>query len=324
MWEWFINLVDSPEAKAADLLNNTQALWQTLKTLILGVLRRFDRRIDSKVKNCCEQLNNDSEKVRLDAYLKLIDYGHNAVLPLVDVLKGRTCKAQELALKALCEIGVHALKPLLEARREAHIVGHIDDALGNFRPPASQLEQMVDKLIVLMDDKDEIVQEGAALALGRYPQLPQLKVIRALGQRVYPTECKNGVMRETVVRSLGETKAPAAVAYLVIALKDHSPGVRQAACEALDDISRQQKNPLLGQALEDAIPALRTVLLPDPDLEPRIAAALTLGRSGDPIAKDILVRVAQSLDLDDDSPRTLREAVGNALFLLQSRGTTGG
>lgn len=319
MPEWASNLLDNTIAKLVALIAAGLTLLGALGIGVRWVSRRLRNRYSgSQVRLWCKKLDDDLESVRLEAKQNLIHRGGKAVSPLVDTLREGTCRAQKLASEALCDIGGPALRPMLAARREKLTTDCVDEALQQYLPNVSQSDRVVEELIAMLEDCDPIVQEGAARALG---QFPQSKVIRAPGRRVYPTECKNEDVRRTVVSSLGETKDPAAVAYLVIALKDHSPGVRQAACEALRDISTRKSNPALGQALREAIDALSSVLLPD--FESRIEAARTLGCSANPTAAAILVRVQRDLP-DDDFHRTLLKTVGTALSAMQPRGDTGG
>lgn len=322
MPDWVSNLLDSPIVKLLSLIADTLTLRGTqLWTCIPRGLRRLrDRRSESQVQNWCDMLNSDRESIRLEAKLKLVDCGDKAVPSPRRVLSTGTCRGRKLAVEALCDIGAPALKCMLAARGEDHIVGYIDDALQDYLPRVAHRAQVVDELKALLDDDDDLIQVGAAQALGKYPS-PD--IIRALGRKLYPTECKNDEVRKVAAQSLGETKDPAAMAYLVIALKDHSRGVRQAACEALSDIRIQRSNAVLGQKLRKAIDALSSVLLPDPDLEPRIEAALTLGRSANRTAETILGRALQDLP-DDDFHRRLREAVGTALSEMHPREATGG
>ena len=270
-------------------------------------------------------LQLDHESMRSKAWQRLIACGERAVSLLAESLeKTDSKKRQEMVVNVLCEIGAPALKQLLVARKRASIAPCVDGALEEYLPKVVESrqhereytlvrkkfwnrsvhsEQIVDRLIALLDDDDPIVQEGAALALGQYRRL---EVVRTLGWKLY--ECRNPQVKEMVAKSLGQTKLSDAVLYLSTGLIDRSHTVRLAACEVLGQIKHWK-----------AIPALGGTLFLDKNRSVQIVAARALGHTGEGEAMEILEKALGFLPNDDDH-HALRQIVGQEAAQLRKLG----
>ncbi len=326
MFEWIARLLKSPIPTLIDLLCN---LWSLLFGILIPgliwVLHRlglWKRCAKQSLKHWIHQLDHDDEPKRLKARRKLIDCGHQAVHPLVESLKKTDSDTRrKLVVEVLCEIGAPALKQLFMLRKEGNIARLVDEALEKCLPevvehrqhereyaPAWKRawnrlrhpEQITDRLIALLDEDGPVVQEGAALALGQYPQT---EVVRILGQKLY--ECKNSEVRKMVAQSLGQTELPQAVPYLIIGLTDRSSNVRLAVCQAIRQISDWK-----------AVFALGGTLLLDEHREVQIAAARALGYTEDKEAMRVLEKALEMWS-DDDDHRELRQIVGEESAQLQ-------
>lgn len=314
MPEWLTSLLESPGPALLDFFSN---LWWLLG-LILAALIWAASRLKSgcnkqQLQDWCNQLGYDNGHVRDEAKERLMTCGGRAVPLLMDVLAKEGDKRRSLAVEALCEIGTPALKPLLAARNKDHIARSVDGALEEYLPKVvehrqyerehasmwkrfwnrlARTERIVDRLIALLNDGDPFVQEGAALALGRYSQPV---VASELGRKIYPTECKDSKMREIVAQSMGQTKRAEAIPYLKVGLRDRSRDVRLAACQAL----RHFNQPEAMHALED-------VLLPDENLSVQKEAARALGSIGSRESIHFLERVQAVLSKDGDHSELCR------------------
>jgi len=189
MREWLDRLLDSRIPALLDLLSNAWWLFGLLLAGLiwalsrLGLLKRCSKR---DLKKCILELTDDP--MQLKARQKLIDCGEKAVFQLTESLKETDSEKQrEMIVHVLCEIGAPALKQMLVARKRESIAPCVDGALEEYLPKvverwqyqqkhalawkkfwnrSTHSEQIVDRLIALIDDDDPIVQEGAALALG--------------------------------------------------------------------------------------------------------------------------------------------------------------
>ena len=321
MREWLERLLDSRIPALLDLLSNAWWLFGLLLAGLiwalsrLGLLKRCSKR---DLEKCIRDLEPTDEPMQLKARQKLIACGERAVSLLTEsIAKTDSEKQREMVVNVLCEIGAPALKQMLVARKRESIAPCVDGALEEYLPKvvehwqyqqkhasawkkfwdrSTHSEQIVDRLIALLNDDDPIVQEGAALALGQYHGE---KVVRTLGRKLYPTECRNQKVREMVANSLGQTKQAEAIPFLTIGLSDRSRDVRIAACQALSLL----KEP-------EAVSGLEEMLLPLEEPLVRIKAAKALGRIGGLKAREILDRVWRSLPDDDDDHRELRQIVG--------------
>lgn len=329
MPEWLARLLKSPIPVLLDLLNN---VWWALGLLFAGLiwaasrLRLWNQCSERHLEDWFYHLEHTDESMRSEAQQKLIACGDRAVLLLVDALqKTDSDKRRELAIDILCEIGIPALRPLLVARKEEIIAPFVDKALEEHLPKVverrqyerehasawkrlwkriAQSKQIVDELITLLNDTNPIVQEGAALALGQYPW-PEL--VKALGQKLYPTECGTQDVREMVANSLGQTERAEAIPFLEVGLRDPSHNVRIATCQALSQIKQPE-----------AVSALEETLLPLEDPLLRIEAAKALGHIGGVKAMKILDKALQTLP-DHDDHREVRTLVGNEYAELQRK-----
>jgi len=179
-------------------------------------------------------------------------------------------------------------------RREQAMAPLLDDALTKHLPRS---DGMARALIALLDDENPYVQEGAALALGE--QLGS-EVVKALGRKLYPTECVEPRVRAMAAGSLAKIKSPAAIPYLEIGLNDPHRDVRIAACNALKDIDG-----------DHARPALERVLLPH-DRDLMVEAARALNEIGGISAEPILDNALKNLPRDGSFQET-RAAIAEAL-----------
>ncbi|MDZ7261392.1 MAG: HEAT repeat domain-containing protein [candidate division KSB1 bacterium] len=321
MLEWLERLLSSHIPALLDLLSN---LWWLLGLLFAGLiwvasrLGLWKRCSKGLLKNWFHQLEHPDESVRSKARQKLTACGERTVLFLVDTLyKTDSDKRRALAVDVLCEIGIPALRSLLAARKEESMARIVDEALEKKLPRVVRdkqheqehasvwkriirSKQILDELITLLNDSDPIVQEGVALALGQYPQL---EVVKALGPRLYPTECRYQAVREMVANSLGRIKRAEAIPFLEIGLRDRSYNVRIAACQALSQIKQPE-----------AIPALEEVLLPFNIPLVRMEAAKALGHIGGAKAMEILSTASQILPNGE-----LKTLVNDELAKLQRK-----
>ena len=317
MPKWLAHMLESHMPALLDLLNNVRGLLGLFARLIWTALRLglWKRCGKQQLENWFFQLEHTDESVRSKARQALIDCEDRAVLPLVDALQRTDSdKRRNLAVEVLCEIGAPAIKQLLMLRKEKNIARLVDKALEEYLPEVVKRrqyereyalvwkrlwnrlrhsEQIMDRLIALLDDDDSVVQEGAALALGQYPQM---EVVRILGRKLY--ECRNSEVRKTVAQSLGQIGLLQTVPYLIIGLADRSPNVRLAVCEAIQQINDWK-----------AAFALGGTLLLDENHGVQIAAAKALGKIED---KEALRVLEKALEIwpDDDDHRELRRVVG--------------
>ena len=327
MPQWLMRFLDGPIPPLLDALNN---VWGAL-LLLVGSLGYIYSRIRGRcntetIENWCSLLTSSDEKKRQRAIKNLIACGSRSVAHLVDILhKTDSSTQREQIVEILCEIGPPALKRLLASRRETNVAPLVDNALENYLPQVVrrlQIEQenspkwvhfqrqvlrtpnqdILSCLVSLLDDPDPIVQEGAAFALGYY-ELPE--IARELGRRLYPTECQNSEIRKAIAESLGQLRLPDAIPYLKIALKDTNRDVRISACSSLGDIGQ-----------EDAIWAIRDILLPFEEIEVRIEAARALGKIGGSKAQETLTKASNEL-ADDEENQSLRDVIADELASLQ-------
>ncbi len=149
--------------------------------------------------------------------------------------------------------------------------------------------------------RDALAQERAGalaeinqLARSRNPQQDAARLAQLVGTAPDP------IVRARAAWALGRLSGPLAAAALAGALKDQVPPVRVQAVHALRSVEGAR-----------AIPALGSILLADPDVTVRLAAARMLGSLPEPEATSALSAAARDGDMQ------IRREVARA---LQRRG----
>jgi HEAT repeat protein len=102
-------------------------------------------------------------------------------------------------------------------------------------------------LLVLLDDREPLVAEAAAFALGERPR-PTARVISRLGRAA--TTHDDALVREAAVAALGAIGDPSALPMVLAACYD-KPAVRRRAVIALAAFDGEAVEARLHQALED-------------------------------------------------------------------------
>ena len=154
--------------------------------------------------------------------------------------------------------------------------GHKLGILGNALGPTSlgrmtEDAPFVRRLIKALRDKDRIIRQDAANALGKIGDERAIEpLIKVLGD-------SNEFVRGAATGALGEIGDVRAVLPLIQALEDDGWGVAKAAAEALGNIGDTR-------AVEPLIKALK-----DDDSNVSSASAEALGKIGDPRALDPLI-----------------------------------
>jgi len=288
-----------------------------------------------------------------DAAARLLgDLGDpRAVAPLIDALTDRRGPALSAAW-ALVEIGAPAVDPLIVALRDpdaaladaaAQALGKIGDvravapllgALTHEQPQvcqaaASGLVQIgapaIDPLVGALADRSATVRSGAAAALAELGWTPDrggagawywvtrgewARAARLGAAAVAPLVVTlregEGSARVAAVQALGKTGAAQAVPPLIDALSDRDLAVRQAAAAALGQHGMRQADAALrSRAVDALIDALH-----DRSNAVRQAAAAALGQIGDPSA------VAPLIEALNDKEIALRRAATAALVQI--------
>ncbi len=102
-------------------------------------------------------------------------------------------------------------------------------------------------LLALLADRDPLVAEAAAFALGEHP-VATTRVVAALGNAARTHD--DALVREAAVAALGAIGDPVALPF-VLAACDDKPAVRRRAVLALAAFDGEQVESRLRQALED-------------------------------------------------------------------------
>lgn len=194
-------------------------------------------------------------------------------------------------------------------------------------------DRAIETLLGLCDDPDPAVRHAAMLSLAN------LRAEVAVPRLLDGIEDGAGPVRQAALLALAEIGDPSATASLERACRDERPEVRFQALSALARIDPALALGPVREALSDSNPEVRAQaieafeeiageqvveavrgLLTDPDARVRRAAALCLGRSGDPAGTEILLDALGSDDVFLDAADVLgRLGEGRAVNPLRRR-----
>lgn len=185
----------------------------------------------------------------------------------------------------------------------------------------------VERLVDLLEDRDDDVREAAVYALCCIGRRSPAVVI---GRLIPLVEAELAVVRSCAVQILGDTGAQSCRPYLAMAFKDPAPNVRQAAIHALAQNADDETVETLALALTDEDAEVRALVaeslgvvggdksidflgsaLGDEDIWVRVKALRSLGRIGgerafgliaqamkDPVGMVVLAAVEALTEID--------------------------
>ena len=191
-----------------------------------------------------------------------------AAEPLLAILNDSERVVQVVARDALVQIGVPAVKPLINAlkHRDSLVRAHAAAALGEIKD-----HRAVEPVLAALKDQDAGVRRSAAAAL------ESLQDRRAVTSLLAALKDEDAEVRKAAAEALGGLGDPGAVEALLAALGDVDNTVRTGAARALGRLKdRRAVEPLIGA-------------LKDEDWEVRRQAATALGKIKDPRAVGPLV-----------------------------------
>lgn len=148
------------------------------------------------------------------------------------------CEAEAMALGQQAAAGLSSLAELLAADEVDARFWAIRGLWANGSPEATAL------IIKALQDKEEMVRSGAALALG---ELKAEAAVEALAQLLTGDTSASGNHAADALGKIGQPSAEA----LIRAMKSRQPWVRRRAAKALIPVESKQAIPVLFQALED-------------------------------------------------------------------------
>ena len=328
--------------KVIELLVKVAAIisgvWDTLNLaqwLVPIVTSWMPRQSEVWLKRYVERLGDKNPQVRLAASRVLVRSGGQAIELLLAAVADRSNRTRSKhAAEALRQIGLLAIRPMIEARHRYLQDDHTDAVilLSNALCQMKTTETL-GCLINLLEDTDFGVRQGAIFVLGEVRASQALEVISKVlanqsGERVE--------VRQEAATALGKIGSPTARPGLINALEsDGDWQVRAAAAEALGQIGGHQVIPSLLCALGDdmrvicgAAKALgmveaREAIDPLIDLlghaEPgvRQEAATALGNIGSVKAISALL---ERIRMDDDPG--VRHNAADALIQIDTGGAT--
>ena len=291
--------------------------------VLLGAIKH-----EKAVAPLVQALNDEHTYVQGSTARALVKIGEPAVDALIQALQERGWDVKCGAAGALGEIGAkRTVGPLVQAL-EHNVVSDVRwkaaQALGNMAGllVKAGYKRPVKSLIEALGDKDSIVRQVAAEALGEIgdPMAiePLVKALKSEDGNVYAAvalaeigepaldalikalEDRDENVRRVAAFGLGRTGDKRAIEPLIQALKDESSGVQFCAAEALARMGDATGIELLTQYLRGAN-----------DHIVRFRAAYTLGQIGDERAVKPL-----KLHLRDPDPN-VRVAAKEALEMIQ-------
>ena len=165
----------------------------------------------------------------------------------------------------------------------------------------------VQALAAALSDPDPILRWEAAAALARSGSPAARSALLAAVAAAHP------VAQAAAADTLGLMPAePETLAALAVALASRHAQVRQSAAEALARLAARPAPKGAPAPGAESVPALLELLQADPAPMVRRAAALALGRIGDPAARDAL----EACQIDPRQRSLVREAAAVALTRL--------
>ena len=207
-------------------------------------------------------------------------------------------------LRFICAVAGEIVSPVyyeMLAKLLSNDDGHVRSIAARSIAQLNIVES-VPKLMRLLTDPYEDVQEAAVDALSALRQLLQLQELFRM------LRSEDSVLRRNAARLLGKIEATEAVKELGFALKDEKISVRKAVVGALSLIGTDEAMRYLTHALTDEDPDIRiaatlslgaiggegtldslTILTADPDNFVRVSAAKALGMLRDKRAVEVLV-----------------------------------
>lgn len=247
---------DTTQEEIAALINTLKNKDENIRTLAVDALGRIGV---PAVDALCEVLRDPSMEVRLNAAEILGRIGNErAVQPLISTLKDTDEEVRAAAARSLGEIGeFSAFVPLIQTLTDSDPVvrQNAESALAAFGEPATEPIKKLTKhgnpvirgsaaailqkigsagiatdLAAMFSDPDEGVRERAAIALGELG-VPGIATLAGILQSGDPTQ------RFCAVIGLGHAGTEA-TEYLVLAIRDESPAVRQKARVFLDALEK--------------------------------------------------------------------------------------
>ncbi len=174
----------------------------------------------------------------------LIHIGADAIPVLIDALATRDANLREFIARVLVQIGPQAVPPLCKALASAHpeVRGQAAAILGDIGD-----KQAVPALLTALQGEFYTVRAKAALALG---QIRDAQAIPALTDALKDSEPD---VRAAAARGLGPFADPRTFEFIgSLLLDDPQIQVRQAAAESLGNTRRPEAIPYLIDALHDS------------------------------------------------------------------------
>lgn len=153
-------------------------------------------------------------------------------------LNESTCEAKAVALGRQGETGLPMLAQLMQADDVDVRFWAVRGLWANASPAA------VDWLVEALQDTDEMVRSGAALALG---ELRAETAVKALAQILTTHPDSSGDHAADALAKIGSPSAE----VLIEAMKRKRPWVRRRAAKALIPVESKAAIPVLFEALED-------------------------------------------------------------------------
>ncbi len=175
---------------------------------------------------------------RKDAAITLGEMGdERAIGPLIIALRDAEWNVREAAEESLAQIGSPAVEPLIKALREYQIRNYVIKVLGKIKD-----ERVLDPLMAqIRNEEFKDVATKALVDVG----LPAVERLMAV------LNDKDNNVRKHAVLALGEIGIPEAVEPLIEATKDEDWQVRMAAIAGLDLIGDERGKPAVKALVKD-------------------------------------------------------------------------